>query len=125
MSFNKLEKLRRAVFYPACQYVRICNGHSEVGEFKADYHKFICNAIYDYLFPSASPTEWLQDCRGTDIREATLDITDFLDEQIGLPLDRPLTARETKIFGNKFISKLFENLEMFREAVENEKSLDS
>jgi hypothetical protein len=118
-----LAELKEKLFYPASQYVQICNGFSGRGENKGHYHNHICNTIYDFLFPSNLPESWRKDYRGCEIREASTDITDCLDEQIGLPLERRLSEREIKIYTYKFINKLIENLDLFKKTVEQEESI--
>lgn len=115
-----VETLKEFLLEPAILYIESLNGIN--GERRADYHQYLSNFIYDFLQPPNTKNKnwnhhWLYDCRGSNIHTSNymLDITDFLDESIGLPLHRKLKHFEVKLYARKLVNALIQSLEKFRE----------
>lgn len=106
-------ELRESMLHPAREYIQIATGFGH-GEFKFEFHKQLCDEIFDYLFPSNA--EYLSDYRSLDIHDEMLDVVDFLDEAIGLPI-RKLTNREINLYANKLITRLWADFDKYRTAV--------
>jgi len=107
--------IRAKMQQPAREYIAIAAGYG-AGALKFEYHRKLCDVIYDHLFPGDTEFE----SRSIVIHDATLDVVDFLDETIDLPL-RKLTEREEIMYSNRLINRLWSNLELYKSAAEKER----
>lgn len=123
---NPIDEEKLAELEPCCQYISVILGKDEAGK-KGDYNTKISNLIYDHLRPpdKSNPDwniHWLRYERGAEIHicPEMHNITDFLDETIGLPLNKHLKPFEIKRFARKLITLFVDLLPVFEKVLKED-----
>lgn len=96
--------LKRSLELLAFHYIRACTNYAGDGCVKADNHLEISKTIFAFIH-LREPTS--EDFDAVDeLRDNMRDVTDYLDEVIGLPLETPLYGDEWDPYVDKFLDEI-------------------